>query len=248
MNYIKQLNEFYSTLDYKPLPANSIAIYTLLLQIANRTGWIDKFKVANTILMSKSDLDMQKLIRARNKLINQGYITYLKGKNQTEAPTYSIIQLYNDKANNIADDIANNIADNIADNMANNTINKQNETKQIKKENQKRKATEFDDVLNQRIQDENVKSAFYDFIKMRKAIKKPLTTKALELAIDRLNKLSTNKDEQILILNKSIMNTWQGLFPLKEEDKKELNSKKEYKENKITEEEYHRSGGDKRYV
>lgn len=129
MNYIKQLNEFYSTLDYKPLSANSIAIYFVLLQVANKTGWIDKFKVANTVLMSKCDLNMQKLIRARNSLINQGYIKYLKGKNQNDAPTYSIIRLYDDTAKNRT----NNIANDIADNITNDTINKQNKTKQNKK-------------------------------------------------------------------------------------------------------------------
>lgn len=131
MNYIKQLNEFYSTLDYKPLSANSIAIYFVLLQVANKTGWIDRFKVANTVLMSKCDLNMQKLIRARNNLINQGYITYLKGKNQNDAPIYSIIKLYDDIANNRTNDIVDNIANNIADNITNDTINKQNKTKQI---------------------------------------------------------------------------------------------------------------------
>lgn len=136
MNYIKQLNEFYTTLDYKPLPANAIAIYTILLQIANRTGWIDKFRVANNVLMSKCDLDLQKLIRARNKLINQGYIIYIKGRNQLEAPIYSIVKLYdnnkaNDIAGNIADNSPNDIADNSVDNKADNSINKQNKTKQI---------------------------------------------------------------------------------------------------------------------
>lgn len=126
MNYIRQLNEFYSTLDYKPLSANAIAIYFVLLQIANKTGWIDKFRVANTVLMSKCDLDMQKLIRARTSLINKGYITYVKGKNQTEAPIYSINKLYS----NIANDIADNTVDNIADDKPNDNINKQNETKQ----------------------------------------------------------------------------------------------------------------------
>lgn len=129
MNYIKQLNEFYSTLDYKPLSANSIAIYFVLLQVANKTGWIDKFKVANTVLMSKCDLNMQKLIRARNSLINQGYIKYLKGKNQNDAPIYSVIKLYDDTAKNRTNNIANDIADNITDD----TINKQNKTKQNKK-------------------------------------------------------------------------------------------------------------------
>lgn len=97
---------------------------------------------------------------------------------------------------------------------------------------------ELDKVVNENIQDEEVKEAFYEFIKMRKVIKKPLTTRGVELAIEKLYKLSDIKEEQIMILNKSIMNNWQGLFPLKEEDKKILQKPKEYKESKMTEEEY----------
>ena len=55
----------------------------------------------------------------------------------------------------------------------------------------------------------------YEFIKMRVAIKKPLTTRALELLISRLKNLSPYESEQIEILNNSILNNWQGIFPLK---------------------------------
>lgn len=118
-----------------------------------------------------------------------------------------------------------------------------------KKKNKKRKVqtnTEIDKVVNEYIQDEDIKAAFYEFIKMRKAIKKPLTTRGAELAIEKLYKLSNIKEEQILILNKSIMNNWLGLFELKEEDKKILKKPKEYKETRMTEEEYFKklnSGG-----
>ena len=78
MNYIKQLNEFYYTLDYKPLSANAIAIYMFILHIANKTGWIDEFKVANSTLMGKCKLNISALQRARNELITQGYIYYKK--------------------------------------------------------------------------------------------------------------------------------------------------------------------------
>ena len=37
--------------------------------------------------------------------------------------------------------------------------------------------------------------------------------------IKKLYKLTTNIDEQIEILNNSIMNNWQGIFPLKQEQK-----------------------------
>ena len=71
---------------------------------------------------------------------------------------------------------------------------------------------------------------------MRKSIKKPLTTRGLELMIKKLNKLSTNVDEQIEILNNSIMNNWQGVFPLKQNTSKK--QKINYEEITYTEEEY----------
>ena len=65
---------------------------------------------------------------------------------------------------------------------------------------------------------------------MRKAIKKPLTTKGLELMIKKLYKLSTNIDEQIQILNNSIMNNWQGIFALKKESIKTKGNFDDFKE------------------
>lgn len=94
INYIKQLNEFYSTLDYKPLSSNAISLYCFLLHIANKTGWLNEFKVANSVLMSKCKLNSSALQRARMELINNNYITYKKGSNQNEMPKYSIVILY----------------------------------------------------------------------------------------------------------------------------------------------------------
>lgn len=149
MNYIKQLNEFYSTLDYNPLSANAIAIYMILLHIANKTGWVNEFRVANPVLMSKCNLDKQTVERARNELLSKGYINYQKGKNQNSAPVYHINILYrmdiidnmaNDMPDNVAEDTVTNTTDNTADdtadNTAGNTINKQNKTKQNNKLNE----------------------------------------------------------------------------------------------------------------
>ena len=138
MNYIKQLSEFYSTIDYKPLSANAIAIYIFLLHIANKTGWIDEFKVANSILMSKCRLNMSALQRARNELITQEYIGYKKGLNQNDAPKYKITKLYFEQADEQADKQA--------DEQADEHINKQNKTKQ-KKKNIKKEYGEFGNVL-----------------------------------------------------------------------------------------------------
>ncbi len=79
INLEKQLSEFYSTLDYKPISANAISIYLVLLQVARNADWIDKIRVSNNILMSKiKGLSISALQRARNELIYNKYIEYKK--------------------------------------------------------------------------------------------------------------------------------------------------------------------------
>lgn len=78
LNYIKQLNEFYSTIEYRPISSNATAVYMYLLNIANKLNWMSDFKVANTILMSKCKLNTSALQRARNELIVNNYIKYKK--------------------------------------------------------------------------------------------------------------------------------------------------------------------------
>jgi len=58
-----------------------------------------------------------------------------------------------------------------------------------------------------------------DFKEMRIKIKKPMTKKAEELLINKLDRLTNDEEEQIAILNQSIMNSWQGVFPLKDKPK-----------------------------
>ena len=66
--------------------------------------------------------------------------------------------------------------------------------------------------------DENLDKAFADYVTMRKKLKKPMTDRAVELAIKKLNDLSKgDNDIAIKIIEQSVMNSWQGLFPLKEE-------------------------------
>lgn len=118
----RQLDEFYSTLDFKPLSANAISIYLILLEIDRKTDWLYEFRVTNTILMSKvKGLSISALQRARNELINNQYIFYKKGTNQNVASTYTINKLYNDEfiqfeqANEQASEQANEQADEQAD-------------------------------------------------------------------------------------------------------------------------------------
>lgn len=57
--------------------------------------------------------------------------------------------------------------------------------------------------------------AFKNYQDMRIKIKKPMTDRAIEMALNELKKLSPSEAGQIAILNQSIFHSWQGLFPLK---------------------------------
>ena len=64
------------------------------------------------------------------------------------------------------------------------------------------------------------------FEEMRKKIKKPLTDKAKELIVKKLSKISNgNGDIAIEIMENSITNSWQGVFPLKNENSVATNPK-----------------------
>lgn len=98
----------------------------------------------------------------------------------------------------------------------NNNINNNNKKNNNKGKPHKSVKTYFPD-------DETLNQAFIDYVEMRRQIKKPMTDRAVELAIKKLRELaaipfsnSIDSDLAVRILNQSILYSWQGLFPLKD--------------------------------
>ncbi len=58
--------------------------------------------------------------------------------------------------------------------------------------------------------------ALKEFKEMRNKARKPMTPRAEELLLMDLDRLSDNEADQIAILNQSIMNSWAGVFALKD--------------------------------
>ena len=83
------------------------------------------------------------------------------------------------------------------------------------KNNKKKKKSEFDDLIENYTENLELRETLYEFIKMRKTIKSQMTSNALKLMLNKLDKLSEVDDEKIEIINNSIMNCWKGIFPLK---------------------------------
>jgi hypothetical protein len=59
------------------------------------------------------------------------------------------------------------------------------------------------------------KESWDGFVAMRKAIRKPLTPRAMQLTVRELEKLLSAGEDVNAVLNQSTMNSWQGVFPLK---------------------------------
>jgi hypothetical protein len=97
-------------------------------------------------------------------------------------------------------------------------------TKGIKKERKKEDAqgaASYDEILSE-IENETLRETYYDFIKMRKLAKSPMTDRALRSLIKKVNELEPNSIErQIKVLEQSILNNWKGAFALKDEGVKD---------------------------
>ena len=95
---------------------------------------------------------------------------------------------------------------------------------EVKKEKKNKTPTVYypsDDSLNQ---------AFADYVAMRKQIKKPMTDRAISIAMNKLQELSGgDNDVSIQIIEQSILNGWQSFYPLKQEAKR-INKKNDFDE------------------
>ena len=93
-------------------------------------------------------------------------------------------------------------------------IDKDKEKKVSKKE---RPSTGYDAILAS-VEDVQLRETYLDYIKMRKMIKAPMTDRALQMLINKVNDLEPgNPERQKLLLDTAILNNWKSVYPLKDE-------------------------------
>lgn len=85
------------------------------------------------------------------------------------------------------------------------------------KTKEKKKESSYDEILSA-VTDEELKSLYYEYIKMRKLIKSPMTDRALVMLVSKVNELEPyDIDRQKKMLETAIMNNWKSVYPLKED-------------------------------
>lgn len=185
---------------------NAKLLYGEITALCNEKGycWANNEYFASLYGVSK--VSISKWIR---QLVEKGYIdSVLEYKEGTKEILNRYLTIVNDP---IKEKFNTPIKEKFKDNntLINNTSNNKKE---------KRK-TEFDLLIEGYTEDLQLRNTIYEFLKMRKAIKAPMTSNALKLMLNKLDRLAPKDihcDLRIAILEQSIMNSWKGIFELKD--------------------------------
>lgn len=164
-------------------------------------------------LAEQTGLSLQQVRTSIKRLISTHDITQTSTKEYTllKVENYVLYQSDNTDANTQA----------TQDQHTSNTqatLNKKERSKEVKKE---RKKPIYDacSVIQERYHSPKLIDAWMAFLEMRKSKKKPVSTeRALTLLIKDLDKYGQTDDQKIAVLEQSVKNSWQGLYPLKGND------------------------------
>lgn len=196
---------------------DEIQVYKLLCKYSNYETNIAGYTVKQIVDNSDARLNLttQKVRTILKKFEKQGYIQLLtsgsKGKESTLKLTLKDMLFNQQQSNNNLTNKIKQLQQVEGDNQqqSNNNIT----TLQKNKENN---INNIVNIINAYTDNKDLKEAIKDFIKMRKTIKKPLTDRALKTILNKLDNFTDTDKGKILILEKSIENSWQSVYEIKE--------------------------------
>lgn len=155
-------------------------------------------------------LENKKILGHYHKLEGGSYSYYSVGENY--------INLITDNTKESKEKV---VESTTSDSTSNTTSSEENKSAKNNK-----KQTKIDELINNYTKNSELIEALKDFLKMRKAVKKPLTDRALKVILKKLDELAQGDEEKITILEQSIVNCWQSVFKVNNNtpNKKEFNN------------------------
>ena len=206
MSYTKVKNDLLRNGDLK---ANTKILLLVLISYENE---LEGYSYpSQTRLIRETGLSKKTLLKCLNELEEKGYIKRVKEKGENNK-YYISSSTKIDTTGSGKNDTSTSSKNDTTTSSKNSTLKELNKNKKEKKENK----TDLDKLIEAYTENDLLVEALKDFIKMRKAIKRPLTDRAMKGILNKLNSYSHDDLEKIEILDASIMNSWQGIFPLKE--------------------------------
>lgn len=202
------------------LPANAKLLYGEITALCNAEGFC---WATNKYFAELYSVSTQSISYWLKSLKDRGYInsklTFKQGSKEVEKRLITIADtpiqenLYTPRKN-LGDPIQENLYTPLQENLKeNNTLSFNTTSNNLKKVSK----TSYDAILS-KIQDDSLKELYLEYIKMRKMIKSPMTDKALQMLISKVERLEpVSVDRQKLLLETAILNNWKSVYPLKDE-------------------------------
>lgn len=181
---------------------------TILVEIDSLDDEETGCYASNKYLAEFCQCSETKVSKAISKLIDMGYLYIKSFDGRTRIIKSRLTKSAEQTCKKCKADLQELQTNNIITNKKENNIDNYNK---------ERKKDSYNTIIDNMITDEDLKKTIYEFIKMRKLIKKPMTDYALKQMITKLLKLASDVPTQIKILQQSIECCWQGIFPLKEQ-------------------------------
>ena len=205
------------------LPPNAKLLYGEITALCNDKGYCWASNDYFSKLYNVSNRSIQDWL---NKLELKMYISrkliYKKGSKEVEERRIYIgEENFMTSGKNIHGGSEENFTGGSEENFADNNTSFNN-TFNNKKERKKKK-TSYDEVINSKVENAEIKDLLYEFIKMRALKKKPLTDRALSIQINKLFKISSDLETQKQIIENSIVKCWDEFYELKGENTNVIN-------------------------
>ena len=196
------------------LKGNELIVYACIYGFSQAENQV--FNGSLQYLADWTNSTKQGVIKNLKSLEEKGYIV----KNEKYINGVKFCEYYTTKLNEVLNKVEGGIKQSLTEgskqSLPNNlSLNKQGNNIADKKD--RKKESTYEELIDTLIANEEVKATVYEFIKMRKLIKKPLTDFALKRILNKLLKISLDPAVQIAVLEKSIMNNWQDIYEPKEE-------------------------------
>ena len=206
MTYIDYLNDFNQWLETNALPASSQLMFYKLLYVFNRAGWPEYVGVDNLRLMIMTDTKTENtVIRARDRLVESGFITYKKGKKGSP----NLYSLSRKHCNNysIYDSVSDSISDSVSDSISDSHIKNKKKTK-IK--NILPPTPKSDDLGF----GEKLSKAFSDWIQYKQEKQQRYKPTGLANLISQVKKQSQIYGEDAVadLISECMASNWQGII------------------------------------
>ena len=205
MSYTKLKNDL---LRSENLKANAKILLLILISYENEAEGYSYPSQAR--LLRETSMSKTTLLKSLKELEGKGYIKRVKEKGENNK-YYISSGVKIDTGTSIKNSTTTSTKNGTTTSTKNSTLKELNKNKK-----EKEKKTDLDKIIDAYTENDLLVEALKDFIKMRKAIKRPLTDRAMKGILNKLDNYASDDLEKIEVLENSIINCWQGIFPIKE--------------------------------